>query len=151
MLAQLKRASRRYVALVWAMAVVFALAPGISVALAVPAGAFSRLLVHAHAHGDDDHMHHGHHHYHGHHHHHGHHQHDHDGQHHHDDATDDGTGDHGQQRLHVHHDASCPSVLMPEPIASLLHRIADPVTILSVDAKQGAPPGRLLRSPIPAL
>ena len=79
MLAQLKRASRRHVALVWAMALVFALAPGISVALAVPAGAFSRFLVHAHAHGDEDHMHHGHHHYHGHYHghrgHHGHHGH----------------------------------------------------------------------------
>jgi hypothetical protein len=149
MLARLKRASRRCGALVWVMAVVFAAAPVISTAHGAPVGTFSRPLIHAHAHahGDEGHIHRGHgrHHY-GHHHHH-----DHDGHHHHDDAADDGTDDPAQDRLHVHYDASCPSVAIAAPMASLLHRVADRVVIAPVEAKQGAPPDRLLRPPISAV
>ena len=136
MLARLKRASRRCVALIWAMAFVFAVAPVVSMAFASPVGAFSRFLVHAHEH-DEDHVHQGYHHHHGH--------------HHHDDATDDGQhDDQGQHRLHIHYDACCPSVLMPaQGVSTLQHRVADRITILPVEPMQGAPPDRLLRPPIP--
>lgn len=149
MLARLKRANRRCAAPIWAMALVFALAPVISIAFAVPAGAFSRFLIHSHADGDDDHVHHGHHHlHHGHDHYHDG-DHDHDSEHHQDDAVNNGSSDQGQHRLHVHYDASCPSVLVPEPIGSILHRVVDRVGVPPIEAKQGAPPGRLLRPPIP--
>ena len=133
MLTPLKRASRGWVALIWAMAAVFALAPALSMAYAAPAGAFSRFLVHSHAHGDEDHAHHGHH-------------------HHHDDPDDDGQNDdQGQPRLHVHYDACCPSVLIPsQMLSTLAHRLADRVSILPVEPMQGAPPGHLLRPPIPS-
>lgn len=151
MLALLKRASRRCIALVWAMMLVFALAPVVSVAYGAPAGVLSGFLLHSHEDGDVDHVHHGHnHHHHGHHHHHdrdGHH-HDDDGHHHHDDATDGGPNDGGQDPLHVHYDASCPSVLTPIPTADALYRLAERVTFPPVNARQGAPPGRLLRPPI---
>ena len=143
MLARLKRASRRCIALVWAMMLVFALAPVVSVAYGAPAGVISGFLLHSHEDGDADHVHHGH----GHH-HHDHAGHDHDGHHHDDDATDDGPQDGGQGPLHVHYDASCPSVLTPVPTADALYRVAERVTLPPVDAKQGAPPGRLLRPPI---
>jgi hypothetical protein len=139
MLARLKRASRRCIALVWAMMLVFALAPVVSVAYGAPAGVSSGFLLHVH---------HGHHH-HGHHHdydHDGHH-HDHDG-HHHDDATDDGSNDAGQGSLHVHYGASCPSVPASVPTVDMLRRVAERVTPPPVDAMQGAPPGLLLRPPI---
>src|SRR5262245_59270800 len=79
MLTQLKRASRRGIALIWAVVVVFALAPVISVAYGGPAGVLSHYTMHAHADGDHDHVHYG---PDGHHHPHGHHHHDHDGHHH---------------------------------------------------------------------
>ena len=37
---------------------------------------------------------------------------------------------------------------MPIPTADVLRRVAERVTLPPVDAKQGAPPGRLLRPPI---
>jgi hypothetical protein len=148
MLARLKRASRRCIALVWAMMLVFALAPVVSVAYGAPAGVISGFVLHSHEGGDADHIHHGHHH----HHHHGHHHdldgHDHDGHHHDDDATDDGPQDGGQGPLHVHYDASCPTVLTSVPTAEALYRLAERITLPHVEAKQGAPPGRLLRPPI---
>ena len=145
MLTRLKRAGRSRIALIWAMAAVFALAPALSMAYAAPVGAFSRSLVHAHADGDEYHVHDGHHHHHG---------HDHDGQvgHQHDGPGDDGQNDDlGQPRLHVHYDACCPSVLIPaQTPRSLELRTADRIAILPVEPMQGAPPGCLLRPPIPS-
>jgi hypothetical protein len=132
----LLRASRQCLALLWAMALTFALAPVIT-------AAYGALFVHDHAHADREHVHHSH----GHH-HHGHHHHDHDGHHHDDDATDDGADDAGQNRLHVHYEASCPSVLMPVLMANLVQHLPDRLTIPVVEARQGAPPERLLRPPI---
>ena len=60
MLTRMKRASRRSIALIWAMVGLFALAPALSMAFAAPVGAFSRSLVHTHA---DDEPGHGHHHH----------------------------------------------------------------------------------------
>ena len=59
------------------------------------------------------------------------------------------TTDQGQQRLHVHYDACCPSVVVPTQSGSALpHRLSDRIAILRVEPMQGAPPGRLLRPPI---
>ncbi len=144
MLARLRRAGRGCVALVWAVAAVFALAPTVSMAFAAPIGEFSRFLVHAHEHGDEDHTHHGHH-------HHGHHHDDQVGHHHHDGPDDDGqNSDQGQPRLHVHYDACCPSVLIPVQTPSThVLRGAGRISILRVEPMQGAPPDCLLRPPIP--
>jgi len=147
MLVRLKGASRRNIALVWAMTLVFALAPGLSMAFAAPVGAFSRFLVHAHADDEPGHVHHGHHH----HHHHAGHQDDGDHHHHDDDGGTSDTQDRGQQS-HVHYDACCPSVVMPsQGVSTLRHRLADRITIHKVEPMQGAPPDRLLRPPIPVL
>jgi hypothetical protein len=123
----------------------FAIAPAVSMALAAPVGAFSRFLIHAHEHGDEDHVHHGHHHHHA-----AHHE-EHDGHHHNDGAIDDGQhDDQGQHRLHVHYDASCPSVLVPILTADTLEqRSSGWMSLLPVAPMQGAPPDRLLRPPIP--
>jgi hypothetical protein len=137
MLARLKQASRRGIALVWAMAVVFALAPVIGAAYGAPAGVLSRFVLHAHADGDHGHVHHGdddHH-----------HGHDHDG------ATDDGPDDPGHGPAHVHYDACCPSLLMSVPTTDVLYRVGHRITIPPAEAKQGAPPGPLLRPPILSL
>jgi hypothetical protein len=144
MLAQLKRASRHGIALIWAMALVFAVAPTLAMAYVTPAGAFSRFLMHAHEHGDEDHVHHGDH-------HHGH-FHTGDEDHHHHDGVDDGQPDDpGQPRLHVHFDVCCPSVLVPIlAVAPLQERGAGRVTAPRVDPLQGAPPDLLLRPPIPS-
>jgi hypothetical protein len=145
MLARMKRASRRSITLIWAMVVVFAIAPVVSMAFASPVGAFSRSFIHVHAYDEPGHVHHGHHHHH-------HSDHDHDGDHrHHDDGgTNDGHDhDQGKQLLHVHYDACCPSVLIPTQSASALpHRLSGRIAILRVEPMQGAPPGRLLRPPI---
>lgn len=136
MLARMKRANRRSIALIWAMAAVFAVAPGLSMAFASPVGAFSRFLVHAHADDEPGHVHHHHH---------------HDGDHHHHDdgGTADGQ-DRDQQLLHVHYDAWCPSVVIPtQGVSTLPYRLADRITIQKVERTQGAPPDRLLRPPIP--
>jgi hypothetical protein len=145
MLARLKRASRHCIALVWAMMLAFALAPVVSAAYGAPAGVFSSFFLHFHKDSDAGHVHDGHDHHHydqaG-------HEHDHDGHHHHDKATHDGPDDGGQGLLHVHYDASCPSVLTPVPTADAPYRPAERVAMPPVDTKQGAPPGRLLRPPI---
>ena len=143
MLARLKRAGRSCVALIWAMAALFALAPAVSMAFAAPVGAFSRVLLHVHGHDEQ--------------------------------AmcimdititqistrrssprrrrTDDGPDhdDQGQHRLHVHHDACCPSVLMPSQSGETRADIAlaGPDHHPPVEPMQGAPPDRLLRPPIP--
>jgi hypothetical protein len=144
MLARLKRASRRDIALVWAMMLVFVLAPVIGVAHGAPACVPMHFLMHAHADGDVDHVHYGdddHHHR---------HQtgHDHDGDHHHDDMADDGPDGTGQGPLHVHYDACCATMLMPLPAIVIGYRVAHRVVLPPVHARQGAPPGRLLRPPI---
>lgn len=145
MLARLKRASRRGIALVWAMAVLFALAPVIGAAHGAPAGVPSHVLVHAHAYGDDNHVHDGdeggHH--------HGYHCHDghcHDV--HHDDMTDDDPDDPGRGPLHVHCNACCPAMLTSLPAVVVGYYLAYRVTLSVVEARQGALPDRLLRPPI---
>jgi hypothetical protein len=144
MLAQLKRVSRRHIALVWAMIVVFAVAPLLSLAAAVPAGAFSRLLVHSHDGAELGHVYHGHLHHHG-------HEHD-DGDHHH--HADHGMGDvdehdQSQPQPHVHYEAGCPSVVLPELDGAVVrHRLRDRVAIRRALPMQGAPPDRMLRPPI---
>src|SRR5262245_5876407 len=105
MLTRVKRASRRSIALIWAVVGLFALAPALSVACAAPVCVFSRSLVHTHAGDEPGHDHHGHHHHHSHHHDHGDHDHG-DANHHHDDDGDSGDStDPGQHGLHVHFDA----------------------------------------------
>jgi hypothetical protein len=141
MLAGLKRASRRSIALIWALALVFAFAPALSMAFAAPVGAFSRVFLHAHEYGDEDHVHHGHHHHHD----------EHHGHHHHDDAMDDGQNDQGSHHLHVHWDASCPSVLVPVlTLGTLQNRVADRFTVPPAEPMLGASPDRILRPPIPS-
>jgi hypothetical protein len=140
MLARLKGASRACRALVWALVVLFALAPAVGMASAAPAGAFSRAFLHIHEHADEGHVHHGHHHEHG-------DRHYGDGDHsHHDGAAGD---DPAQSRLHVHHEACCPSMDIPvaAPEAAQ-YRLAGRLAISPVEPMQGAPPGRLLRPPI---
>jgi hypothetical protein len=138
MLARLKKGTRACRALVWALVALFALAPAVGMAYAAPAGAFSRLFLHIHVHADDGHVHHGHHHEHGDHHHD-------DGDHsHHDDASDP-----GQSRLHIHHEACCPSMDIPVAAPETAqYRLAGRLAIPPVGPMQGAPPGRLLRPPI---
>jgi hypothetical protein len=150
MLTRVKRASRRSIALIWAVVGLFALAPALSMAFAAPVGAFSRSLVHTHADDEPGHDHHGHHHHHSYHHdqgdqHHG------DASHHHDDdGNNGGSTDPGQHRLHVHFDACCPSLVLPaQDVTPLQHRPSDRLAILLVEPLQGAPPDDLLRPPIP--
>ena len=144
MLARLKQASRCCVALVWAMVTVFALAPGISMAFAAPAGAYARIFVHAHGHDEDAHIHYGHH-------HHGHSHDGHDDHHHHDQAVGDGgQDDQGHPRVHVHCEVCCPGLLVPQLTGGMLaYRVSDRVAIQPVESMQGNPPDRLLRPPIP--
>jgi hypothetical protein len=143
MLARLKTTSRRNIAIVWTMLAVFALAPALSLAAAVPAGAFSRVLVHSHDGAELGHLYNGHH----------HHDHEHDdGDHH--QHSDHGMGDvdkhdPSQPQPHVHYDAGCPSVVIPVQYgAPVRHRFRDRVAIQRVPPLLGAPPGRLLRPPI---
>jgi hypothetical protein len=144
MLARLKQASRHSTALVWAMVIVFALAPVISVAYGAPAGVLSRFVLHAHADADHGHLHHGD----DDHHDHGHHDHGRGGHHHDDAVTDDSPGDPGQGPAHVHYDVCCPSLMMSTPATGVLYRLGHRVAIPPAEARQGAPPGRLLRPPI---
>ena len=135
MLARLKRASRRYGALIWAMALVFAVAPAISVAFAAPAGAFSHVFIHAHDHDEDGHSHDVHH-------HHG------DHQHHHGDATDNHDDDQGPHRLHLHYDACSPSMLILLMNAGAQHGLSARFEDQPNVAMRGTAPDRLLRPPI---
>jgi hypothetical protein len=122
------------------MAFVFAVAPVLSMGLATPAGAFSTVVVHSHAGGDEDHSHHSHD-----------HDHDHSGSatHHGPAPLSDGGPHHGKGTAHVHQDASCPSVLMPTPIADLAEPRPDKVFDRPLlHSLSGASPDTLLRPPI---
>lgn len=125
------------------MVVILAVAPGLSFASGIGSGAFGSVLFHSHADGDHDHSHHGHH---GHSHHHDgdagdHHQANEDG------VLDDQGG--GAPRVHVHFEAACPSIVMPDNAGSLLEaRFAGVIAIPMADTLDGEPPGRLLRPPI---
>ena len=126
-------------ALVWAVSVLFAVVPAISMALATPVGAFSHVFAHIHALEDQAHEHvtvhdHG------------------DGsQHEHVDhdhgVTDDGSG---QGLLHVHYDVACPSVLVPAEGGrpAILHRLSARLSIPAVAEPPDAGQQRLLRPPI---
>jgi hypothetical protein len=65
--------------------------------------------------------------------------------------TDDGPDDPGHGPMHVHYDACCPSLPAPVPTLVAVYRVAHRVVLPLVDARQGAPPGRLLRPPILSL
>ena len=137
MLVPLKRASRSCTNLVWLIAFVFAIAPGICKAMGTPIGAFTGLVVHAHAHAEHGHVHYGHH-------HHGH-DHQHDG----NAAADGQAPDHGQHRVHVHYDVCCPSVVVPVLNSGTIeNRLAQILTMLVAQPTQGVPPDNLLRPPI---
>jgi hypothetical protein len=145
MLVPLKRASRNCANLVWLMAFVFAIAPGIGKALATPIGVFTGFVVHAHANADHGHVHYGHH----------HHGQAHVGQaggeHRHggNGAENGQAPDHDQHRMHVHYDVCCPSVVIPVLNSGTIeHRVAEAFCTLAVQAMQGARPDDLLRPPI---
>jgi len=145
MLVPLKRATGRWANLVWLIAFVFAIAPGISKALATPVGAFAGLVVHAHAHAEPGHVHYGHH----------HHGHDHGGQagglnQHEDDPAENGPAPgHGQPHVHVHYDACCPSVVIPVlDSGTIEHRVTEAFATLTALPTQGELPDNLLRPPI---
>jgi len=142
MLATLKRAGRRCRPLIWAMALIFALAPAFCVASCASAGVFTGFVVYAHAHDEAGHTHHGYH----------HHGHWHGGHadHHYDNGTTD-NGDHssGQYRLHVHFDFCCPGLLIPVlEAAALCDRPSDCIAIPPAHPTQGVQPDQLLRPPI---
>lgn len=141
MIRQLREAGKRRAVLLWTLALMFAVAPALSLNFAVSAGPFARTIVHSHDHGDEPHSHH-------------HHHHDHD---HADRGTiddlgvvQDGQSGHGDHsRVHVHHDASCPSIIVPVPVTLAL----DLPLSASVDQPptrvlHGSSPSRLLRPPI---
>jgi hypothetical protein len=141
MIWRLRQAGRRRAVLAWTLALVFAVAPALSIAFAAPAGSFTNAVVHSHDHGDTPHSHH-------------HHHHDHE----HADggmiddfgAGHDGQSGHGDHdRAHVHYDASCPSVIVPTPVSlTLCQQLSAAVDPPPTKALHGAPPGRLLRPPI---
>jgi hypothetical protein len=126
------------------MALVFAVAPIHSLSLAAPAGAFSTAVIHAHDGGGEDHSHHSHDHH-----------HDRDGA-----GTQDGLGPQGdggpvhqgKGNLHVHHDACCPSVLVPGPAVDLPEqRLGNAFDRSLTQSLHGASPDSLLRPPISQL
>lgn len=142
MILQLREAGRRRAVLLWTLALLFGIAPGLSTSMAAPIGDFARTVIHSHDHGGEPHSHH-------------HHHHDHDDI---GGASFDGLsgvdGSHssGQDHdrvVHFHQDASCPSVIIPAPAVLILATrigsvMAQPVT----KALHGEPPGLLLRPPI---
>ena len=142
MILQLREAGRRRAVLLWTLALLFGIAPGLSMSLAAPVGDFARTVIHSHDHGDAPHSHH-------------HHEHDHDDV---GAATFEGLsgfdGSHSSGHdhdpvVHFHHDASCPSVIVPAPAVLVLATrmwsvMAQPVT----KTLHGKPPGLLLRPPI---
>ena len=143
MLVRLSRAGRRGAA-IWAMAFAFAFAPTLSFAFSTPAGAYTHVLVHAHDHDHAGHTHHG----------------DGDPWHHHSDGSADerNHGDTGSSEqpddqvpnsLHVHHDASCPSLLLPDVAAAkLVYRLVHRLGAARNEFGPGTPPDCLLRPPI---
>lgn len=141
MIGRLRQAGRRRGALVWTLALLFALAPALSMGFATPAAAFARTIVHAHDHGGEPHSHHNHDH------------HDHDDADHADLGTlgaspnDSGHGEHDS--VHVHQDACCPSVIVPVPVSLVLDQhLSVAVDPPPTKALHGSSPSRLLRPPI---
>lgn len=135
MLMRIRMTGRRRIALLWAMSLLFAVAPALSVG--VHAGTFAGIVVHAHDHGEAAHSLH-------------HHVHDHDGQDRYLGSSDVDDGP-GQNRLHVHHDACCASMFMLIPMvtaAMLEHRVGDAFGMPQTQSIQGSSPDNLLRPPI---
>jgi len=141
MILRLARANRRRVLWVWTMAFVFAVAPIHSLTFAAPAGAFSTVVIHAHDGGGEDHSHRS-----------NDHHHDQDGAGTQDDVgplDHGGPGHHGRGNLHVHHDACCPSVLLPGPVAELPEQgLGNAFDRSLTRSLRGASPDSLLRPPI---
>ena len=140
MIGRLREAGKRRAVLLWTLALMFAVAPALSSAFAAPAGSFAQTIVHSHDHGDEPHSHH---------------HHDHDG------AGDGGmVGDLGvvqdgqsghsdHDRLHVHYDASCPSIMVPAPVSlELDQKLGAAVEPRPTKALRSSSPRRLLRPPI---
>lgn len=124
---------RRRIALLWAMSLLFAVAPALSIG--AHAGTFSGIVVHAHDQGGAAHFHH---------------VHDHDGQERNLGSSDFDDGP-GQSRLHVHHDACCASLFMLMPMltaAMLEHRVGDALGMPPTQPIHGSTPDNLLRPPI---
>jgi hypothetical protein len=118
----------------------FAVAPALSSGFATATGAFAQTIVHSHDHGDEPHSHHHHHHH---------------------DRADSGmiddlgvpqdgqSGHSDHDRLHVHYDASCPSIIVLAPVLIALDReLGATVDPPPTKALRGSSPGRLLRPPI---
>jgi hypothetical protein len=143
MIGRLREAGKRRAVLLWTLALMFAVAPALSMSSAAAAGSFTRMIVHSHDHGDAPHSHH-------HHHHHGDHDHTGSGMIDHVGTKHDGQSDRGgHDRTHVHHDASCPSIIIPVPVSLTLdQRQGAPVDPPPTKALRGSSPGRLLRPPI---
>jgi hypothetical protein len=132
MLMRMRMTGRRHIALLWAMALLFAVAPALGVG--AHAGALSGIVVHAHDQGEVAHSHH---------------VHDHDGQDRNLGSSDVDDGP-GQNRPHVH-DACCASMFMLMPMlaaAMLEHRVGDALGMPPTQPIQGSTPDNLLRPPI---
>ena len=132
MLMRIRMTGRRRIALLWAMWLLFAVAPALSTG--AHAGTFSGIVVHAHDQGEVAHSHH---------------VHDHDGQECNLGSSDVDDGP-GQNRLHVH-DACCASMFMLMPMltaAMLEHRVGDALGMPPTQLIQGSTPDNLLRPPI---
>ena len=124
----------------WALVLMFAVAPALSSAFAAPAGSFAQTIIHSHAHGDEPHSHH--------------HHHDHERA---DSgiagdlglAQDSQSGHSDHDRVHVHYDASCPSIMVPTPVSlELDQELGAAVEPRPTRALRGSSPSRLLRPPI---
>ena len=65
-------------------------------------------------------------------------------------AAHDGQSGHGDHdRLHVHYDACCPSIIVPAPVSLVLDQgLGATVDPPPTRALHGASPSRLLRPPI---
>lgn len=141
MIGRLRQAGRRRAVLQWTLALVFAVAPALSLGLAAPSGSFVQAVVHSHDHGNAPHSHH-------------HHSREHQRA---DAGANDGiVVDEGGQpghsdgnRVHVHYDACCPSIIVPAPVAlTFEERLSAAVVSPPVKMLRGSSPRRLLRPPI---
>jgi len=142
MIGRLRQPGKRRAVLLWALALMFAVAPFLSMSFAAPEGSFARPTVHSHDHGDEPHSHH--------HHHYGDHEHADGGMIDDFDVGHDGQSGHGDHdRVHVHHDASCPSIIVPVPVTLALdQRLGAAVDPRPTKTLHGSSPSRLLRPPI---
>lgn len=141
MIGRLRQAGRPRAVLLWTLALIFAVAPVFSVGFAVPSGSFVQTVIHSHDHGDVPHSHHR-------------------RSHEHQDASagtingvavDDcaQSGRGADNRLHVHYDASCPSLILPAPVDMLFEeRLGAAVDPPPMKIPRGTSPRRLLRPPI---